>query len=241
MARRWRCSLLPPLPRPWPASLHTSDIAPSVQACLANDRVKLRSFFILALAAGGCTKVPAKGLRVGIMRLRVVGAAAQTRYSVEQALRDRWAARSDLRIDGAQPPSAPHAVRCRDDAAVPRQRRACAAQLARLRGQDCVVSGAIGRLGASLLVQLELIDRRSRVLAQVERSFVGHGAPPPQELFLLADALLPRPPPPIKRWHRRWWLWAIVAAAASGAVLAAVLPTALRKREEGPYVDLALP
>lgn len=117
-----------------------------------------------------------------------------------------------------------------------RQVEGCTGAVGRTLGASHVVSGALGGLGKTYILQLKVTDvRRSVVTRSLEETLYGGPAGLDGAVRKGMDRLFHRPRSSTP-WYRRWWIWTVVGAAVTAAV---VVPLALQ--EDDPYEDVPLP
>lgn len=110
----------------------------------------------------------------------------------------------------------------------------CTARVGKMVGSSHVVTGAMGGLGNTYVLRLQLVDVQqatvTRVLEETVFGSVSHQQVAAADMAL---RLLGANTPP---WYKRWWVWASAAAVVTAAI---AVPLAVR--DEDPYRDIQLP
>jgi hypothetical protein len=192
---------------------------------------------LLLLALSGCASAPRRDAGpIAVLRLDAVG---------KPALRVEPAARRAIRRQLRQQATLVDAARVEDTfatqnpcAGTKAARERCAVRRGERLGAPKVVAGALGGLGRTFVIQLDLIDTvRGAVTRSLEQTHYGSSDGLPRAVSELASRLIDAPrrgagsaraPRP---WYRRWWVWAIAGAVVAGSVTAAVL---LSRSSDGP-------
>ena len=118
-----------------------------------------------------------------------------------------------------------------------RQAEGCAGAVGRAVGASHVVSGGLGGLGKTYILQLKVTDvGRSAVTRSLEETLYGGAADLDGAVRRGMNRLFHRSSRAHPPWYRRWWIWAAVGAAVATAV---IVPVAVY--EDDPYENVELP
>lgn len=195
--------------------------------------------FTALMVISGCatTKWDKAGPRtIAVLPLDAVGQVAQksearVRRSIQKKVAERTAAKVvdpsevDRSLEGTEA--------CEGQK---RREEPCAVSVGSTLGASHVVSGALGGLGKTFLIQLKLVDvQRAAVTRSLEEAHFGGSA----TLDAAIDKAVGRlflVQPRAKPWYKRWWIWAMVGAAAATAVVLSIT-----LHESDPYEDVPLP
>jgi hypothetical protein len=173
---------------------------------------------------------------VAILPLNVAGDPASRREpAVRRAMAEILKRRPEIRLSDA---SAVQRALDREAACQGKQRfkEPCALGVGDLVGARYVVSGAVGGLEKTFIVQLKLLDtRRGGVTRSLEEAHFGGATglevvveKMVRQLFRFRKK---------KPWYTRWWIWAGVA----GVVATAVVVPVVVMQEDDPYEEIPLP
>ena len=193
----------------------------------------------LAIHAAGCAgpRHAARGsMVIAVLPLDAVGQAAREAVPrARGAMHDHLSGHRSTRL--VPMPEVDRAlVRTPTCHGPDRQVEGCTGAVGRDLGASHVVSGALGGLGKTFILQLKVTDvRRSAVTRSLEETLYGGPAGLDGAVRKGMDRLFHRPRAPTP-WYRRWWIWTVVGLAVTAAV---VVPLALQ--EDDPYEDLPLP
>lgn len=193
----------------------------------------------LAMAAVGCAgpqHAARQGAVIAVLPLDAVGKAArQAAPRARRAMHEHLSKQPATRVVSV--PAVDRAlvatVAC---AGQDRQVEGCVGAVGRAVGASHVVSGALGGLGKTFILQLRVTDlRRASVSRSLEESLYGGPAGLDPAVRRGMDRLFPRPHA-TKPWYKRWWIWTAIGLAVTAAV---VVPLAVH--EDDPYEDVPLP
>lgn len=180
---------------------------------------------LLALAVGsGCAGTPKRAPLgpIAVLPLDAVGGAAQraepsARRAIERELAISTPLIDAAKVEAAQGPKGA----CGGDKG---QRERCAVALGRKLTARHVVAGALGGLGRTFIIQLDLVDvQRAAVTRSLEETHFGGLKGLDAAVGRVAGRLVDRPRG--RAWYKRWWVWTAAAVVIGGAVTATVLLT----------------
>jgi hypothetical protein len=191
----------------------------------------------LAVCAGilaGCGSTAARPTRLAILPFDVVGVRPAEVAGVHRVLEAEVVRRTGVavidreRVAAAVRRLGPCQRRRRED------RRGCATAAGRALMASHVLLGAVGGVGQTFLLQLEVVDvGRGVAQRSLEETVFGGAA----SLELAAVRVASRLDLPSRRpWYTRWWIWTLAGVAVTAAV---VLPLALTR--DDPHDDVTLP
>lgn len=113
----------------------------------------------------------------------------------------------------------------------------CAVKVGRALGVSHVVSGALGGLGKTFIVQMRLVDvKRAVVTRSLEETHFGGSATLNVMVSKMIERLFDRPEKK-PSWYTRWWIW----AAAGVVVAASVIVPVLVIKDDDPFENVPLP
>jgi len=184
----------------------------------------LTTAFVVVTSSGCASGRPRVALGpIAVLRLDAVGGAAQrAEPAARRAIAHELSSSAELvsaekveQASAQQPP-------CSGDKS---KRERCAVARGRVLGAKHVVAGALGGLGRTFVIQLDLIDvRRAAVTRSLEETHFGSPDGLGVAVGKVAGRLVDRRPAG-RSWFKKWWVWTIAAALVGGGVAAAVLLT----------------